>query len=68
MQSDEFATKQVLAGRNALGNGDCLDAFVCNEAVDAPFGAVEGVLGDLSCLYQHCVLHVFRRRGECDVP
>jgi hypothetical protein len=49
MQGDEFATKQVLAGRNALGNGDCLDAFVCNEAVDAPFGAVEGVLGDLSC-------------------
>jgi hypothetical protein len=37
MQCDEFTAQKVLAGCNALGDSDCLHAFVCDQAVDAPF-------------------------------
>lgn len=51
MQRDELAAEEVLARRNALGDGDGLHALVGDEAVDAPFGAVEGVLVDLDYIF-----------------
>lgn len=47
VQSNQLATEKVLARRNALGDRDSLDALVGDEAVDAPFRAVEGILVDL---------------------
>jgi hypothetical protein len=47
VQGDELAAKEILTGRDAFGDGDGLGAFVGDEPVDAPFGAVEGILGDL---------------------
>jgi hypothetical protein len=66
VQSDEFAAEEVLAWGDALGDGDGLDALVGDEAVDAPFGAVEGVLGNL---LGWCV-NIFSPRGrkEKNIP
>jgi hypothetical protein len=47
VQSNELAAEQVLAWCNAFGDRDGLDAFVGDQAVDAPFTAVEGILSDL---------------------
>jgi hypothetical protein len=64
MQRDQLATKQVLARRNALGDSDGLDAFVCDQAVDAPFCAVEGVLGDLFVTSTPHSIHYPKNRGD----
>jgi hypothetical protein len=47
VQRNELATEKVLAWCNALGDGDGLHALVGDQAVDAPCGAVEGILLDL---------------------
>jgi hypothetical protein len=63
MQRNQLATKQVLARRNALGDSDGLNAFVSDQAVDAPFCAVEGVLGDLFVASApHATNHLYRPR------
>jgi hypothetical protein len=50
VQSNEFTTEKVLAWSDAFGYRDGLDAFVGDEAVDTPGGAVESVFGDLGRL------------------
>lgn len=54
MQCDELATQKVLAWRNAFGDGDGLYTFVGDKAVDAPFGAVEGIFGNLMQTGESC--------------
>jgi hypothetical protein len=46
MQRNQFSAEQILARSNALGDSNDLLALVRDQAVDAPFGAVEGVFGD----------------------
>ena len=50
VQRDQLTTEQVLARSNASGDGDGLLALVGDQAVDAPFCPIEGVLGDLNTL------------------
>ena len=47
MQSNQLAAQEVLTWRDALRDGDGLDALGGDEAVDSPFAtAVEAVFGD----------------------
>jgi hypothetical protein len=47
MQRNQFSTQEILPRRNALGDRNSLHALVGDQAVNAPFAAVEGILGDL---------------------
>lgn len=53
VQRDQLAAQQVLARRDAGRDSDGLLSLVGDQAVDAPFGAVKGVFGDL-CSVNGC--------------
>jgi hypothetical protein len=47
VQCNEFSPQKILAWRNAFGNGNRLHTLIRDQAIDAPFCAVERVLGNL---------------------
>lgn len=47
MQSNKFATEEIVSGRDARGNGESYAALVGNELVDGPLAVGEAVVVDL---------------------